>query len=553
MKINNLLIAIFLILLTSQFAEASSATQDCKDSWKDTSTKGVYDFYRFLDMSPEGNFGYSEYDEELNRPECLKEWTVLVYMAADNDLSPYAYWDLHEMESKITNELNLGASTDVVDIVVELDTLRKDGIRRLHMFQNHLPYRDSLERDDFDIKGPAFIKSPIVELIPEDNDISASKRFSQFLSWGVEKYPSKNYMVVIWGHGEGFIGKEGTVKSVMRMAAPRSMAPARAVEPLDSIFFEFEDLEFPAFTKLPDAFVFPIRKPFGGVGFDHSDKSYLTIPAISESLKDIQDNSLDGEKIDILAFDACLMQSLEVLSGLNDSADFLVGSNQIQNYLGMPYRSILDQINLGVTPRDLAEKLPELTRKSWEEGGYQAMADSEGFKTFTMSSISSWHLREFILPELEQFSEMLIEYLEENSYRKNELLFLIKNAPRFQGEMIDLGLLYGLVEKLLWQERLSGRETLLSTDLRDLVVKASRGVDESTLAATFGPLYYDTSVNSSSSYLLGFFKGVSLWLPKSRRLFQLRESEMGKSTMHESVESWNRLLNVLYAQSVFNF
>jgi hypothetical protein len=538
------LLLIFLYSFTGYAGE--SGRESCRTFWQRTSANGNYNFSKHSIETLQGNLGYKDYASDAKRDKCIKDWTILVYMAADNDLSPYAYWDLHEMESQIKGELNLGASTDIVDVVVELDTLRRDGIKRMHMFQMESPYQATLNKDDFDSKAPHFIKSPVVEVISEDDKVSTSKRFSKFLEWGVKAYPSRKYMVIVWGHGEGFIGRRGD-QSINLTEKNNVISNS-----LTSQFFNEESFQFEAFSELPDAFVFPLAKPFGGVAFDHSDKSYLTIPDIANSLKSVQESQLKGEKVDILAFDACLMQSLEVLSELSSSTDFLVGSNQIQNYLGMPYRSILDQVNRGVTPVELAKQLPELTKKSWSEFGYQRQADAKGFETFTMSSVSSWHVQQVIVPELQKVSELLLDYLDEASYRKSELLFLIENAPRFQGETIDLGLFYGLVEQLLWQERLSGSETKLSGELRRMVAKAGQGVQESTLSAAFGPLYYDSSIRPEKSYLLGFFKATSVWLPKSKKLYKLRINEMGESLLHQDVSAWNRVLNSLYEEDLFD-
>jgi len=533
---------------TCQVALAKLNKESCENQWKHLPSQGSYQFSKYAQPSSQGNLAYQTYAKEVARGECEKDWTVLIYMAADNDLSPYAYWDLHEMEAQVSNQLNLGASTDKVDVVVELDTLRRDGIRRLHMFQASHNYNEKMNLADFDRVTPRFIKSPIVELIMEkegEEGISSSDRFSQFLQWGVQKYPSKHYMVIIWGHGEGFIGKESSQGDRKLKVGSSDASPV-------SLLFEENEVSLSPFSDLPNAKIFPLDKPFGGIGFDHSEKSYLSIPEIAQSLKKVNDTFLNRQKIDILAFDACLMQSLEVLSELKESADFLVGSNQIQNYLGMPYRLILDELNLGTSAKSLARRLPQLTKASWESGGYQAQADQDGFETFTMSSLSSWHLKEIVLPELEAFSQVLINYLEEDRYRREELRFLLEKAPRFQGEMIDLGLFYGLVEQLLWREKLSGRESSLSLKLKALAIIATEGIGQSIIDARFGPLYYDAPAGAESAYLLGYFKGLSLWLPKSARLYELRASEMSKSQLHQKLSAWNRVLKHLYVEDIFD-
>ena len=69
---------------------------------------------------------------KLPRPQgAKKDWTILVYMAADqDDLKPFAYMNLYEMETPVTpGEPGAAAKSDVV---VQLDTPGTTGLRRLH-------------------------------------------------------------------------------------------------------------------------------------------------------------------------------------------------------------------------------------------------------------------------------------------------------------------------------------------------------------------------------------------------------------------------------------
>src|SRR4051812_47435811 len=72
------------------------------------------------------------------RTACYKSWTVLIYMAADNDLAPYAYLNLYELEA--SGGGGLSASSQRTDAVVQLDTPGPRGLRRLHMLPVGAPY-----------------------------------------------------------------------------------------------------------------------------------------------------------------------------------------------------------------------------------------------------------------------------------------------------------------------------------------------------------------------------------------------------------------------------
>lgn len=527
---------------------------ECKQKWKELKEEGkdTYSFEKDAMVTDLGNVGYSDYAKRVEREKCIKEWTVLVYMAGDNDLSPYSLWDIHEMETRIKDELNLGASTENTDVLVELDTLRDTGVRRLHIFQTEEEYRSDLGLEQYERMDERFIRSPIVKWFPEAKKpgrlTSAEQRFKRFLSWGVQNYPSKKYMIVIWGHGEGFLGKFHESKQ-NKEDRKFDFIPLKK----ESEFFKAEDFLLEPFKSLPKPKAFSLTKSFGGIGFDYSDNSFIDISTLGEILDDWKEKLLEGRNFDLLAFDACLMQSLEVLTEVGRSTNYIAGSNQIQNYLGLPYRKLLDEINKGATGFDVARKLPQLTKDSWGKDGYQGSVDPKGYETFTMSTLASGQIEENLYFHLHKTSVQLLSYFKEDDRRKTEFLFLLEQAPRFQGEMIDMGMLYGLLEKLLYEERMNDRATARSEMLRQTVSEARFRLREVFIDSKFGPLYFDSSVSASKGYLLGFFNGLSLWLPKSERLYRQRKEEMGKSSLHKSVTSWNLLLEELYKVELFDF
>ena len=102
---------IAIVMLTPLFSWAHDLPY-CRD---ESGGKNIfaYDFSVFpqdSDQSIPGNFGYANYVEALSfdRKDCQKELTVLVFMAASNDLSPYAFWDLTEMEASYSTSSRAG-------------------------------------------------------------------------------------------------------------------------------------------------------------------------------------------------------------------------------------------------------------------------------------------------------------------------------------------------------------------------------------------------------------------------------------------------------------
>src|SRR2546423_1062749 len=72
----------------------------CREAWaRLPPTQSRYDFKQDSQKTDRGNLGYAGYAARVERKRCYKKWTLLVYMAADNDLTKYAYLDLYEMEA----------------------------------------------------------------------------------------------------------------------------------------------------------------------------------------------------------------------------------------------------------------------------------------------------------------------------------------------------------------------------------------------------------------------------------------------------------------------
>jgi hypothetical protein len=132
----------------------------------------------------------SETPEEADPPVdgSLPKWTVMVYLAGDNNLEQWALKDLNEME--------IAGSTGQVNIVVEIDRAQgyddsdRDwtGARRYHIQQD----------DDM-----SSIVSPVVADLGEV-DSGSTEAYVDFVNWTVDNFPAQQYALVIWNHGWGW-------------------------------------------------------------------------------------------------------------------------------------------------------------------------------------------------------------------------------------------------------------------------------------------------------------------------------------------------------------
>lgn len=115
----------------------------------------------------------------------IKEWTVLVYLNADNDLYRFGFLNMAQMEKV--------GSTNSMNVVVQFDPEPK-GMPTTRYF---------VTKNDNPVTGK--ITSQVLETMPE-TDMGNAKTLSEFLAWGVKAYPAKKYAVIIWNHGNGWQG-----------------------------------------------------------------------------------------------------------------------------------------------------------------------------------------------------------------------------------------------------------------------------------------------------------------------------------------------------------
>ncbi|MDO8805699.1 MAG: clostripain-related cysteine peptidase [Elusimicrobiota bacterium] len=173
------------------------------------------------------------------------------------------------------NQMEKIGSTRDMNIVVEIGRMKGQAAGDTDLDGDWTGSRRLLIKKD---KNPNKITSPVVQ---EDKvvDMGDYKRAVDFVKWSKEKYPAKRYMLVIWNHGSGW------------------MDP---------------------------------RKEQKGISFDDETGNYIRTPQIGLILK-------EAGKVDIMAFDACLMNMVEVAYEVKDDAQVIVGSEETVPGLGYPY------------------------------------------------------------------------------------------------------------------------------------------------------------------------------------------------------------------------
>lgn len=509
---------IFFLLFFSLAKVWAGDLPSCKTEWKKGEGK-------FSDAS------YQSYYHRTQRKNCEKDWTVLVYMAADNDLHPYALMDLYEMEAAFESSDSAG-STDNLDLIVQVDGIEKNDERRLHIFSSKEVYqRKPLQ--EFERKNLDSVHSPVVASLQENRQQDSQERLKDFLLWGTETYPSKYLMVIVWGHGQGW------------KAYPiRNQADGRYLKR----------------KELPEFPVMERDESFGGIAFRGSNGDRLSIPDLRDSL--IALKALRGKPVDVYASDSCLMQMFEVAYELNESSRFVVGSTQIQNFLGLPYRRMIYEMNTGrffgekktssgsVSEKDepyfVAKMLPSLMKKSLDpKSGLQGRSDPHAQKFMTSSSLTSLEASQYLVPALAQLGFALEEYLEEDRLRSMDVRFVLQNVPTFEGGAQDMAVFFSLLKLLLVEEEKGGAFSAGSQRLLLAIESAEKALHRSVLSYAYG----DSYLMDENSKRLGFFpKALSLWLPVEKNEYQKRRSEFLESHFFRDT-GWQGWLDLVFLKN----
>ncbi len=128
------------------------------------------------------------------RPDLAQDetaaWTVMIYMAGDNDLEGFALGDLNEMEfSGSTPQVNLLAEIDRSDLY-DSSQGNWTGTRRYYITPD---------------ASTARLNSTEVGDVGEINSGDPAA-LADFAIWGMTTYPAEHYALVIWDHGGSWLG-----------------------------------------------------------------------------------------------------------------------------------------------------------------------------------------------------------------------------------------------------------------------------------------------------------------------------------------------------------
>lgn len=243
--------------------------------------------FNFIEASPVVIEGKQNTNSEVEIPEnsfTEREWNILIYMSADNNLESAALEDICELETSKLDVNKIGIFV-LLDRSVSYDTSEGN-------WSGTRLYRLQTGRTSFDKKMISEqIECPDLGLYLDSYtklDMSSSYVLSKTINFINSKYPANKSGLIMWGHGTGWRSCESQLEK--------------------------------------------------GFAYSETSKTYMTLKQLGQGVK----NGLEGRRFDFIGFDTCFGGELEVVYELKDCADYFCGSEGLVMASGWDYTSLFN-------------------------------------------------------------------------------------------------------------------------------------------------------------------------------------------------------------------
>jgi len=226
--------------------------------------------YQAVNTGTQGSpSGGSPNTGEQYDPSSSRLWTVIVYMAADNDLEAAAIADFNELEAVQYYHVP-------VTILVLLDRASGYDMTNENWTGTRLY---EIKPDPNGLTGT--IKSPRLDSmelgLSKDTETELNLAdpwvLSRLIDFAKSNYPAEDYALLIWGHGTGWRGGSET-------------------------------------GSMPE--------PVKAIAFDDTSGQYMSLPSFGRAIS--------GKGLSVIGFDTCFAALLEVAYQIRDDARLFIGS-----------------------------------------------------------------------------------------------------------------------------------------------------------------------------------------------------------------------------------
>jgi Clostripain family len=266
-----------------------------------------------------------------------KKWTVMVWMAGDNNLESFGEKDIAEMKRV--------GSNDDVNIVVQFDSMKDDHTRR------------------YEVTSGSDVEADIVQELGETNTGDPLVAID-FFRWAIDRYPAERLLGVIWNHGAGIDDTDIYARSALRSVdGSRGVVRAAMNGERSLVRRTLSSRHRRALFGTTVAQATQDR----AIAFDDTSRDFLDNVELKRVLAEVQRQT--KRTFDVLGFDACLMNMIEVAYQLKGTSQVVVGSEELEPGEGWPYDRVLETIsaNPEITASELGSRIVDLYVESYRE------------------------------------------------------------------------------------------------------------------------------------------------------------------------------------------
>ncbi|HNW44752.1 MAG TPA: clostripain-related cysteine peptidase [Elusimicrobiales bacterium] len=367
-----------------------------------------------------------------------------------------------------------------VNIVVELGRMNGQASGDTDLDGNWTGARRLLVKKD---SNENVINSPVVQ-ISTAVDMGDYKRAVDFVKWSKLNYPAKKYMLILWDHGSGWMDPKVQPKGAEK-----------------------------------------------GISFDDETGNYIRTRQIGDILK-------EAGKVDVLAYDACLMQMGEVAFEVKDNSTVIVGSEETVPGLGYPYNLFLGA--LAKKPTLTAEELGAVTVEAFN------MFYEANKKAGQLSAIRSAKL-DGLGVKLAEFSALAKEVNDVDALKAARTGVIRYDTI---GEASDPKMTISFYGDL-WQYAGLVAANLKGTDEKALALKA-KAADLQNYIDKELVVYNKATGTNRAGHAMTESRGISVYLPPAEvrvaqeKLENIFEGKYGDFAFDQAVQ-WHDYVTYLYA------
>jgi hypothetical protein len=266
----------------------------------------------------------------MSNAAIMKKWTVMVYLAGDNNLDANGVTDLKEMK--------MIGSTPGMNIIAQFDRAAA-----------------GLPTNRYFIQKGTSLDADVKESLGEINT-GKPEYLLDFIKWGADNYPADHYMIVLWNHGQGW--DDTDIFAGERISGSRLSRTNR----IRHAFFKTSVMHAAKLSALD-------TKTARAILIDDDARDFLDSVEMKNALEDAK--TYLKRKIDILGMDACLMSMAEVAYQMRNSVSYAVGSEETEPIDGWPYNTILGQLSAKpeTSPRELSKIIVKKYIESYKGTG----------------------------------------------------------------------------------------------------------------------------------------------------------------------------------------